>query len=53
MSLDPSLKLKGSLTGRRSVMTRAERVQALIDEKRLNPENGKALGLPKTKVIEK
>lgn len=53
MSLDPSLKLKGGLSGRRSVMTRAERVQALVAEKRLDAKKGNALGLPKTKVIEK
>ena len=53
MSLDRSLKVKGGLTGRRSVMTRAERVEALIADKRFKPEKSAALGLPKTKVIEK
>lgn len=52
MSLDRSLKTKGKLSGTRSVMTRAERVQALIAEKRLNPKTDKVLGLPKTKVVE-
>ena len=52
MSLDSSLKTKGGLTGKRSVMTRAERVQQLIAEKRLDPKKPKALHLPKTKVVE-
>ncbi|MEL6739312.1 MAG: small basic protein [Planctomycetota bacterium] len=51
MSLDSSLKTKGNLTGKRSVMTRAERVAALKSDKKLD-EKGKALGLPKTKVVE-
>jgi small basic protein (TIGR04137 family) len=52
MSLDRSLKTKGKLAGRRSVMTRAERVQALKADKRLDPKRDSALGLPKTKVVE-
>jgi small basic protein (TIGR04137 family) len=52
MSLDPSLKTKGKLSGTRSVMTRAERVQELAKSKRLDPKKDKALGLPKTKVVE-
>ncbi|MEL6329813.1 MAG: small basic protein [Planctomycetota bacterium] len=52
MSLDPSLKIKGGLTGKRSVMTRAERVEALKNEKRIDPKKDAALGLPKTKVVE-
>lgn len=52
MSLDRSLKTKGSLTGKRSVMTRAERVSALTANKRFDPKKSPALGLPKTKVIE-
>ena len=53
MSIDPSLKIKGKLAGTRTVMTRAERVEALAAEKKLNPKKDKVLGLPKTKVIEK
>lgn len=52
MSLDSSLKTKGNLTGKRSVMTRAERIEALKDEKKFDPKKDTALGLPKTKVRE-
>lgn len=51
MSLDASLKTKGNLTGKRSVMTRAERVAALKADKKID-DKSKALGLPKTKVVE-
>ena len=53
MSIDSSLKSKGSLTGRRSVMTRAERIDALKDAKKFDGAKNPALGLPKTKVVEK
>lgn len=52
MSLDSSLKTKGALAGKRSVMTRAERIATLKDEKRFDPKKDKPLGLPKTKVRE-
>lgn len=52
MSLDRSLKTKGKLTQKRSVMTRAERLDALKKDKRVTGENKRALGLPKTRVIE-
>ena len=52
MSIDPSLKSKGKLVQKRSVMTRPERVEALLEEKRLSAKNKQALGLPKTKVRE-
>ena len=51
MSMDSSLKTAGNLEGVRTVMTRAERVAALKDEKK-KTERGEALGLPKTKVRE-
>jgi len=50
MSRDPSLKTKGKLVSQRSVMTRAERVQKMIRDGRLDPKNDRALGLPKTLV---
>ena len=53
MSLDPSLKIRGVMTGKRSVMTRAERVATMVADKKLDPKKDKALGLPKTKVVEK
>jgi len=52
MSLDRSLKTKGKLSEKRTVMTRAERVAKMVEEKRLNPKKDGALGLPKTKPTE-
>jgi len=52
MSLDRSLKSKSSLTGKRSVLTRAERIAHMATEKRFDPKKDKALGLPKTKPTE-
>ena len=51
MSLDRSLKTKGNLETKRSVMTRAERIEKLIEDRKLDPETGKAIGLHKTKVV--
>ena len=48
MSLDRSLKTKGKLTQKRSVMTRAERIEKLQADKKHNPDKDGALGLPKT-----
>jgi len=45
MSLDRSLRTHSSLTRHRNVLTRAERVQTLI-EREWDPQNG-VLGLPK------
>lgn len=53
MSLDRSLKISGGLASKRSVMTRAERVATLVEAKRLNTAKDHALGLPKTKPVEK
>ncbi len=50
MSLDRSLKTKGNLAAKRSVLTRAERIDKLVEDKRIDPKNPKALGLPKTLV---
>jgi small basic protein (TIGR04137 family) len=50
MSLDRSLKTAGALTQKRSVMTRAERVQKMATDKKLDPKKDGALGLPKTRV---
>ncbi|MEM9373374.1 MAG: small basic protein [Planctomycetota bacterium] len=52
MSIDRSLKTEGSLTTKRTVMKRHERVEALKEEKRIKGEDKGALGLPKTKVRE-
>lgn len=48
MSLDPSLKSKGNLAGKRSVLTRAERVAKLATDKKIDVRKQGALGLRKT-----
>ena len=48
MSLDSSLKIKGGLTGKRSVLTRAERVAKLAKDKKIDTKKDGALGLAKT-----
>jgi small basic protein (TIGR04137 family) len=53
MSLDRSLKTGGGLAAKRSVMTRAERIAKLTEDKKLDPKSGKVLGLPKTLVSKK
>lgn len=53
MSMDRSLKTAGNLSGTRSVMTRAERVEKLTADKKFDPKNGTPLGLPKTHVVVK
>lgn len=51
MSIDRSLKSSGGMSKKRSVYTRAERIQRLIDDKKMDVnKNGKALGLAKTRV---
>lgn len=52
MSRDPSLKTAGNLTGKRNVMTRAERIASLRKDKKFDLKKDRALGLPKTKVSE-
>ena len=52
MSIDPSLKTKGKLAGRRSVMSRPERIARLEADKKFDREKDKSLGLPKTRVRE-
>ena len=46
MSIDRSLKTKGSLSRHRNVLTRAERIQRLKDEERFS-EGESLFGLPK------
>ncbi len=53
MSLSRSLKTSGGLSGKRSVMTRAERVEKLKNDKKFNPKTDSPLRLPKTHVVEK
>ncbi len=46
MSIDRSLKIKGALKRHRNVLTRAERIEKLIEEERWSEEDS-LLGLPK------
>ncbi|MBK7404462.1 MAG: small basic protein [Phycisphaerales bacterium] len=48
MSLDRSLKTKGNLAGKRSVLTRAERVSKMVADKKIDVRKEGALGLRKT-----
>lgn len=50
MSLDPSLRVAQSLAGKRSVMTRAERIQKMLADKKFDLKKDKALGIAKTLV---
>ena len=50
MSRDQSLRTAGNLEGKRNVMTRAERIEALKADKKYDPKKDSALGLRKTKV---
>lgn len=50
MSLDSSLKIKGGLSGKRNVLTRAERVAKLKADKKVDADKMKVLGLAKTRV---
>jgi len=50
MSIHPSLRGVDTLRGERSVLTRFERVQKLVKDGKLDPENGSALGLPKVRT---
>jgi small basic protein (TIGR04137 family) len=47
MSIDPSLRTKGALKRHRNVLTRAERIEKLIEEEKWTEEEGPVLGLPK------
>lgn len=50
MSLDRSLKISSNMSGKRSVLTRTERINKLVGEKKFDPKKDKALGIPKTLV---
>ncbi|MFQ5429422.1 MAG: small basic protein [Phycisphaerae bacterium] len=47
MSMDRSLKIKGSLARHRNVLTRAERIKMLADQESFDPEKDRPIGLPK------
>ena len=50
MTMDRTLRLHGGLGGRRSVLTRAERIAHMVDEGEFDPEKDSPLGLAKTRV---
>jgi small basic protein (TIGR04137 family) len=50
MTIDKSLKVKGSGIQNRNVLTRAERIEKLIAAEKFK-EGDKVLGLPKVRVI--
>ena len=50
MSIHPSLKGVDTLRGERSVLTRVERVHKLAKDKKLDLDEGSALGLPKVRT---
>lgn len=50
MSLDRSLKISATLTGKRSVLTRAERVAKMTSDKKFDVKKNSPLGIPKTLV---
>ena len=51
MSMDRSLKVGGGLAAKRSVLTRAERIAKMTEDKKFDPKKDKVLGLPKTLVV--
>ena len=53
MSIDNSLKKRGSLKGKRSVLTRAERIANMKEEGNFDPEKDSPVGLPKYRVPDK
>jgi small basic protein (TIGR04137 family) len=50
MSIDPSLKLRSALVRHRSVLSRGERLERLINEERWEAAQG-VLGLPKVRNL--
>ena len=51
MSIDKSLRLKGSLSRQRNVLTRSERIAELIRNSKFDPESGDPIGLPKVRIV--
>ena len=50
MSMDRTLRSHGSLLRTRSVLTRAERIEKMIEEGKFDPETDRPTGLPKMRV---
>ena len=51
MSIDTSLKFKGSLTSHRNVLTRVERLAKLAEAGKFDAKKNPVLGLPKVRSI--
>ncbi|MDB4756864.1 MAG: small basic protein [Pirellulaceae bacterium] len=49
MTIDKSLKIKAGSVSNRNVLTRAERMQKLVDEGKWTDES-KVIGMPKVRV---
>ncbi len=50
MTIHSSLKGVNTLEGERSVLSRSERIQKLIKDRKFDPETGSAYGLPKVRT---
>jgi small basic protein (TIGR04137 family) len=50
MSIHPSLRGANNLSGERSVLTRFERIQKLVKDGKVDPEEDSAYGLPKVRT---
>jgi small basic protein (TIGR04137 family) len=50
MSLDRSLRVKGNMGGKRSVLKRDERIAKMTTDKKFDAKKDKVLGIPKTLV---
>lgn len=50
MSVDRTLHSKSGVTSKRNVLKRPERIAVMTEAGNFDPENGRPLGLPKTRV---
>lgn len=50
MSIDPSLRVKAGHAGKRSVLTRGERIAKMQADKKFDPKKNSPMGIPKTLV---
>jgi small basic protein (TIGR04137 family) len=50
MTMDRTLKSTAGLTGRRAVLTRAERIERMTEEGNFDPKDNSPFGLPKMRV---
>ena len=50
MTMDRTLKQRGGLARMRSVLTRDERIQQMIEEGKFDPQKDNPFGLPKLRI---